>query len=176
MQLLGQSCSFVRCQTLENIICHRPSYRPASVGWVSEALPITFLEGQRIGSLCLARPSKAMSVLGKARKPDEGPEWALFARERISRRRQNLIVIAAQLPRTLGPTPIPIPGRDRFFATLSTMPRRWVSRSSTSDFRFCQSIRDRDRAIIVSCFRISFATSAGLALNADAASRSHYPY
>ena len=53
------------------------------------------------------------------------------------------------------------------FAIWSTIARRCVSRSPTNAFRFCQSMKEWDRAMVVSRLRTCFATSPGLCAPAN---------
>jgi hypothetical protein len=56
-------------------------------------------------------------------------------------------------------------------ATLSTIARRWVSRSPARALTPCQSTNDRDRAMVVSRLRTSFASSLGLCAPASSSLR-----
>jgi hypothetical protein len=54
------------------------------------------------------------------------------------------------------------PSVGRREANWSTTARRCASKSSTSDFRLCQSMNERDRAIVAMRFRTWLATAVGL--------------
>ena len=63
------------------------------------------------------------------------------------------------------------PSTGSSLATLSTMARRCISRSSTKVRRFRQSTNERDLAIVASRLRISRATAAGLSSLASSSRR-----